>query len=569
MIDKRTGAKRFFPVLIAIVLFLILGVVVFPGSTGRLFASERGQRPIRAVVLNANGADRFCIIETLEALKIDKGIEPSTISAAEIVTGNLKDVDVIVFPGGSGSKQYNSLGSSLRNRIRDFVMKEGKGVVGICAGAYLVSDTPGYPCLNLVKANGIDREHDVRGSALAQVSFTADGLEIFPEMKSAPFGYIQYHDGPVFIPSTYGAQPAYRELAVFKSDIHITEGAPAGLTPGKPILLCEEVGKGRVFACAGHPESTPGMRWIVPRMVRWAARKPMVSYSPDVVRPERESREILHSDSLETEMFWQLCDTSATTQENALKTLVDLRYRNGIRWAIGLLRDTNPDVRMAAARVLAEAEYTAAIPDLEAAVAVEKDRACRGEVETSLRTLKRVIGQLVVAAAHASPTGTATDTALARVSADSLIADIDAYRDKKVEVEGLIIHVCGVDGRKMKLQTDHGAILKIVPADSLAAFDESFYRKRVRVRGIAEESRVDSAYIGRMEKDKTLLCHIDHTPCKDSTWVNRQSASGAADSLSKRDIEKLKKSMEQTGKSYIPVITIYAEEVAIIEETEK
>jgi hypothetical protein len=162
-----------------------------------------------------------------------------------------------------------------------------------------------------------------------------------------------------------------------------------------------------------------------------------------------------------------------------------------------------------------------------------------------------------------------TTQAIARISADSLIANVDAYRDRKVEVEGLIIHVCGVDGRKMKLQTDHGAILKIVPADSLAAFDESFYKKRVRVRGIAGESRVDSASIERMEKDKTLLCHIDHTPCKDSAWVNRQEASGAADSLSKRDIDNLKKSMEQTGKSYVPVITIFAEEVEIIEETKK
>ncbi len=393
IIHKKFGAKRIFSVSAVVAPFLIFCAIVFPGSNAPLFGSEQSRRPIRAAVFNANGADRFCIIETLEALKIDRDIEPSTISAAEIVTGNLKDVDVIVFPGGSGSKQYISLGSSLRNRIRDLVLVEGKGVVGICAGAYLVSDTPGYPCLNLVKANGIDREHDVRGSALAEVSFTAGGLEIFPEMKSVPFGYIQYHDGPVFVPSANGAKPAYRELAVFKSDIHITKDAPAGMTPGKPFLLCEEAGKGRVFACAGHPESTPGMRWIVPRMVRWAAKKPMVAYATEAVRPERENREILHSDELEAEMFWQLCDTSATKQEDALKTLVDSRYRNGIRWAMGLLRDTHPDVRMAAARVLAEAEYTAAIPDLEAAVAVEKDRACKIELETSLSQLKRLIGR--------------------------------------------------------------------------------------------------------------------------------------------------------------------------------
>jgi hypothetical protein len=155
---------------------------------------------------------------------------------------------------------------------------------------------------------------------------------------------------------------------------------------------------------------------------------------------------------------------------------------------------------------------------------------------------------------------------LARVTADSLIESIDAYRDRKVEVEGLLIHVCGVDGRKMKLQTENGAILKIVPADSLAAFDESFYKKRVRVRGIAGESRVERACIEQLEKNKALLCHIDHTPCKDSVWVSGKRASDAADSLSKRDIDKLKKTMEQTGKSYVPVITIYVDRVEMLKE---
>jgi hypothetical protein len=39
------------------------------------------------------------------------------------------------------------------------------------------------------------------------------------------------------------------------------------------------------------------------------------------------------------------------------------------------------------------------------------------------------------------------------VPADSLVANIDKYHDTRVEVVGLVVHVCGVDGRKMKLTT--------------------------------------------------------------------------------------------------------------------
>ncbi|RPH29189.1 MAG: hypothetical protein EHM93_17660 [Bacteroidales bacterium] len=151
------------------------------------------------------------------------------------------------------------------------------------------------------------------------------------------------------------------------------------------------------------------------------------------------------------------------------------------------------------------------------------------------------------------------------VSADSLIERIDKYHNKKVEAEGLIIHVCSFNGKKLKLKTNNGAIIKIVAQDSLFRFDTSFYRKRVRVQGIAQEYRIEKTYIDKVEKDKTLLCHIDNTPCKDSAWVNRQIVDGFADSLSKRDVERLRRKMEQPKKEYISGVTIFAERCEIIE----
>ena len=159
--------------------------------------------------------------------------------------------------------------------------------------------------------------------------------------------------------------------------------------------------------------------------------------------------------------------------------------------------------------------------------------------------------------------------AFTRLPADSLVANIGKYRDTGVEVEGLVVHVCGMDGRKMKLMTAGGAIVKIVPRDSSGSFDESFYKKMVRVRGIAKESRIERSYVDRMESEKALLCHIDNTPCRDSTWVSGQIKAGRADTLSKRDIGKLRGTMERTGKSYVSVVTVVAERVEILEEPRK
>ncbi len=186
--------------------------------------------------------------------------------------------------------------------------------------------------------------------------------------------------------------------------------------------------------------------------------------------------------------------------------------------------------------------------------------------------MKPVLSIIVVAAALSLGRGggeAPAGPAFAKVPADSLVAHIDRYRDAGVEVEGLIVHVCGVDGRKMKLMTAGGAIIKIVPRDSSGGFDESFYKKTVRVRGIAMESRVESSYVDRMESEKALLCHIDHTPCRDSTWVSGKRASGAADSLSRRDVARLRDAMERTGKSYVSVVTVVAERVEIVGEPPK
>ncbi|MCK5906480.1 MAG: hypothetical protein KAG37_02765, partial [Flavobacteriales bacterium] len=64
---------------------------------------------VKVAVFNGNGAGSTSVIETIEALKIDTGIIPSEISAAEIQLGKLDEFDVIIFPGGSATKELNNL----------------------------------------------------------------------------------------------------------------------------------------------------------------------------------------------------------------------------------------------------------------------------------------------------------------------------------------------------------------------------------------------------------------------------------------------------------------------------
>jgi hypothetical protein len=158
-----------------------------------------------------------------------------------------------------------------------------------------------------------------------------------------------------------------------------------------------------------------------------------------------------------------------------------------------------------------------------------------------------------------------TNQSIEKVNADILLNNIENYSNRKIEIEGYIVHVCGVDGMKMKLKTENGEIIKIVPFDSTLKFDGSYYKKTIRVQGKITESRLVKHLVDSLDKEKTLLCHIDNTPCKDKGWIENQIRKGISDSLSKKDIERLNEKMLKTGKDYISIFTILAEKILIID----
>jgi hypothetical protein len=153
------------------------------------------------------------------------------------------------------------------------------------------------------------------------------------------------------------------------------------------------------------------------------------------------------------------------------------------------------------------------------------------------------------------------------IHADSLIVNIDNYVNTKVETEGFIAHVCGVDRKKMKLMSESGKVVVIIPYDT-TSFEYSLNRKRVKVYGLVKEERLSEQYINEQEEEKSLLCHVDQRPCKDIKWVNAKVEAGVADSLSKKDIDALRQKMEQQGKGYVSIVSIICERYEVIETNE-
>ena len=152
-----------------------------------------------------------------------------------------------------------------------------------------------------------------------------------------------------------------------------------------------------------------------------------------------------------------------------------------------------------------------------------------------------------------------------KISLDELIEKSEQYENKKVEVIGLVIHICSLDAKKMKLKSPSGAIVKILPNKADEYFDSALKKQVVCVQGVVEISRIEKAEIDKVEKEKTLLCHIDNTPCKDKEWINNKIESGTDITIVKKDIARLRKLMHDSGKDYVACICIRAENIVLLD----
>ncbi len=156
------------------------------------------------------------------------------------------------------------------------------------------------------------------------------------------------------------------------------------------------------------------------------------------------------------------------------------------------------------------------------------------------------------------------------ITADSLATHITQFSGKKVTVEGKIIHVCPVDGKKMKLSGRNRQIVKIILSDSSARFEHSLTGKTLQISGTVSETRISRAYIDSIEDAGLLLCHIDHNPCNDSVWIANMHKQGKAEQNLQRTVTNLRQIMTTQGRDYVSVIVLVADKIKEIKiENEK
>jgi hypothetical protein len=210
----------------------------------------------------------------MRILTTDAGFQCSRISPDEIRAGKLREFDVLIMPGGSGSGQAKKLQETGCDAVLEFV-RGGGGYVGICAGSYLASSHYAWS-LGLINARVWDRAHWARGTGVVTLHLT-EGAESQLNAEDAKVK-VFYGQGPLLVPGGDPQKPPYELLASYGTEIAEKGAAPNAMT-GTHAIIRGAFGEGRVICFSPHPEKPQGPQELIAAGVRWAA--PPNSATPD------------------------------------------------------------------------------------------------------------------------------------------------------------------------------------------------------------------------------------------------------------------------------------------------
>ncbi|HEY2412227.1 MAG TPA: BPL-N domain-containing protein [Pirellulaceae bacterium] len=228
-------------------------------------ASAAAAKPIRVAVFDDAGVSDK-VAGLIELLNTHSELRVTKVDGNDVRGGKLTGFDVVLVPGGSGSKEAAALEESGRREIRTFV-ERGGGYLGICAGAYLASADYEWS-LHILDAKVLDRAHWARGTGDVEVSLTEAGQKLLG--ARADRETILYWQGPLLAPAGKPEIADYETLGTFATEI-AKNGAPKGLMPGTTAIARGTFGAGRVFCFSPHPERTPAVQGQVLKAIQWAA----------------------------------------------------------------------------------------------------------------------------------------------------------------------------------------------------------------------------------------------------------------------------------------------------------
>ena len=206
--------------------------------------------------------------------------------------------------------------------------------------------------------------------------------------------HVMFENGPMLAPADSAALAgtpagAYTVFATMLSDVHTGAEFQAGISPGKPFLLANNYGKGRVFTSIGHPEGSASFGWMIPRILFWCAQKEDLALPVEYKAPALDKEVIMSNEDLLKESSLYRTFVYGTKEEKleGINWMMTHPSWSMKTWATGLLYDKDFEVRGAAAAWIMSTELLTGKKDLEAAYAAEENEVAKAIMQKAVEHL--------------------------------------------------------------------------------------------------------------------------------------------------------------------------------------
>ena len=226
--------------------FFILAVFCGCSSLNSAAKPAVAEKKVKFGLYVDNGASGNGVFHLASLIAHSPQAELTLLLAEDIRNGKLKDVDVLIMPGGGSRKQCTTIGFDHLEKVRSFV-RNGGGYVGTCAGMFNVFE-------HLMRLLPYSRHLKTGGStAYVKVDITPEGAKILG-LDSPGSRVVRYSGGP----AAYKLENSKCEgkgvsLATFHSSVS-RDKAHEGKFTGSDALIYGTYGKGKVAAVSFHPE---------------------------------------------------------------------------------------------------------------------------------------------------------------------------------------------------------------------------------------------------------------------------------------------------------------------------
>ncbi|MFO7937059.1 MAG: BPL-N domain-containing protein [Kiritimatiellia bacterium] len=190
------------------------------------------------------------VIQWARLLTYAPQINLTLLDGADITSGGLKKIDLLVMPGGSGFDQYDSMdqeagAAAVRNYVR-----EGGAYFGTCAGiAFALNEEKRARLIPFARTPG-----PLRGGMTTTVTLTRRAADLLG-VQTGDWP-IRYHNGPLPCATEDIAGCTAEVISTYNCEL-MQKGEMPFPMHGKPAAVWAVCGRGKLLAFSCHPEMFP------------------------------------------------------------------------------------------------------------------------------------------------------------------------------------------------------------------------------------------------------------------------------------------------------------------------